>query len=106
MMLGVSPSGQFVYAIICFGFGVGGGAVSLLYLLKKINKIERFLVDFFATSVLALLYLVAGEVGGKGQLTFYSLASYLFGIVAFNLVCRKLFNALGAGRAGGKPFKK
>ena len=107
MILGVSWTGQFIFALASFGFGLGGGIVSRLYFIKdKINKIEQGIVDFFVTITLALVYLVCVELVGKGQLTIYSLFAFILGIWIFNLLWRKIAHSLGASRRGGKLFKK
>ncbi len=106
MTLGASWSGQLIYTLVSFAFGLCGGLVSRLYFMKKINKIERALVDFFTTIVLALLYLVVVQIGGKGQITFYSAVSFLLGVVSMNLILRKILYALSSRRTSGKFFKK
>lgn len=107
MILGVSWSAQLVYALTSFAFGIGGGVLSRLYFVRKnLNKIEQGLVDFLTTIILALLYLISVEIGGKGQLTTYSLCSFLLGIWLFNLLWRKIAHSLRARWRGRKPFKK
>ena len=107
MTLGVSWSGQLIYALTAFAFGIAGGWISRLWFVKnKLNKIEQGIVDAFATILLALLFLVSVEVGGKGQLTIYALASFSAGVWLFNFLWIKIASALSARRRGRKPFKK
>ena len=107
MILGVSWSGQLVYALTSFAFGFGGGVIARLYFIKgNLNKIEQGLVDFLATMLLALLYLVSVEIGGKGQLTAYSLCTFLLGIWLFSFLWRKIAHSLRTRWRGRKPFKK
>lgn len=107
MILGVSWTGQFLFALASFGFGLVGGVIARLYSIKaKINKIEQGIVDFVATITLALLYLHCVEVAGKGQLTIYSLLAFLVGVWFFCFLWRKITHSLGASRGRGKLFKK
>ncbi len=107
MILGVSWSGQFIFALTSFGFGMIGGIVARLYFIKsKINKIEQGLVDFFATIVLALLYLISVEIGGKGQLTIYSLVCFVGGVSLVCFLWGKIAHSLCACRRRRKFFKK
>lgn len=106
MTLGVSWSGQLVFSALSFCFGLAGGVVTVLYHFpKKSNKIERALVDFFATMLLLSTYFLAVEVGGKGQTTAYSLAFFLLGVwISSRLL--KLLSPLRARWRRRKFFKK
>ena len=107
MILGVSWTGQCVFALTSFGFGILGGVIARLYFVKsKINKIEQGLVDFFATMLIALLYLASVEVGGKGQLTMYSLFAFAGGAWLMSFLWSKIAHSLGASRRRRKLFKK
>jgi len=107
MILGVSWTSQFIFALISFAFGLGGGIISRLFFIKnKLNKVEQGLVDFFATISLALVYLLSVEVGGKGQLTLYSLATFLLGIFCFNYLWCKIAHSLRARWRSRKASKK
>ena len=107
MILGVSWSGQFIFALTSFCFGMIGGIVARLYFIKSnINKIEQGLVDFFATIVLALLYLISVEIGGKGQLTVYSLVCFVGGVSLVCFLWGKIAHSLCACRGRRKFFKK
>ena len=107
MILGVSWSGQFIFALTSFAFGLSGSIVARLYFLKgRINKIEQGLVDFFATVVLALLYLISVEVGGRGQLTLYSLFAFIGGVLLSCYLWGKIAHSLGARWRRRKLFKK
>ena len=107
MILGVSWSNQLVYAITSFAFGVAGGVISRLYFVKiKINKIEQGLVDFFTTILLALIFLLSVEMGGKGQLTLYAVISFCVGLWLFNFLWGKIAHSLRARGGGRKSVKK
>ena len=107
MLLGVSWTSQFVYAVTTFVFGLIGGVVARLYYVKgKINKIEQVIVDFFATIILALLYLISAEIGGKGQPTVYSLLSFSYGAILFNFLWKKIALSLRARRRRCKFVKE
>ena len=107
ILLGVSWTGQFVYAVTAFLFGLAGGVIARLYFVKgKINKIEQVIVDFFATTIIALLFLFSVEIGGKGQLTGYALASFLLGTSSFTLLWNKIAHSLRASWRRRKSFKK
>ena len=73
---------------------------------KVLKNQKPVLVDFFATISLALVYLLSVEVGGKGQLTLYSLASFLLGIFCFNYLWGKIAHSLRARWRGRKASKK
>lgn len=106
MILGVSWSGQFIYALTSFAFGFAGGIISRLYACHKLNKIEQGIVDFFATIILALLYLISVEIGGKGQPTAYSLLFFVGGAILFNFLWKKIALSLRARRRRCKFVKK
>ena len=107
MLLGVSWTSQFVYAVTTFLFGFLGGIIARLYYVKgKINKIEQVIVDFFATTIIALLFLLSVEIGGKGQLTGYALASFLLGTSSFTFLWNKIAHSLRACWRRRKSFKE
>lgn len=107
MTLGASWSGQFVYALISIAFGVTVGVVSLAYSVKwkRLGKIEVGIVDFVATLIIAVIYLLAVDVGGKGQPTAYSIGLYLLSALLTHKSVKKLASFC-AGRAHGKLLKK
>lgn len=108
MILGVSWGGQLVYFLTAFAFGALGGVVAKLLIIKpkKINKIERAIVDLFASVIMTLLYLLSVEFGGKGQITAYSVVAFLLGVVLSVKALAKIVGALRARRAFSKTLKK
>lgn len=108
MILGVSWGGQLVYFLTAFAFGTLGGVVVKWLIIKprKINKIERGLVDLFASVVVTLLYLLSVEFGGKGQITAYSVVAFMLGVVLSVKTLTKIVGAFRARRAFGKTLKK
>lgn len=102
MTLGASWSGQALYALISFAFGIVGGLPALLYF-RKTSKAEEFLTDVFATVVIGGIYLLSVEIGGKGQFTWYSPLFYLLGIFTLTRLKRFLFSILKRRRTTRKP---
>ena len=107
ILLGVSWTSQFFYALTTFLFGLLGGVVARLYFLKdKINKIEQVIVDFVATIIIALLFLLSVEFGGKGQLTGYALISFILGVSLSTFLWGKIAHSLRACWRRRKSFKE
>lgn len=89
---------QLVAALTAAGFGVLASPLTLVFGLK-IRPALRAAADFLAVMAMLATFLLAVQLGSRGELTFYCAAVYAVTLAAAGRALKKLSRRLRTARA-------